>query len=333
MLVLKALIAGITCFPNSFAPSIQSKQTGARSTQSSLIFEKILARYSQSSDSCSNSLLADQIIQLTTQMLACLIRARERARQSYSDSVMRILTNIQMLTDVLKPRKFDSFDLQTELPQDTAFYFCYNQFSEQASEANKILIQDIRGPFTSFYECQSSLKILFRLLKESLTVYEALPGVFAGGSQSQQGRVKKGMPGFQEFGTLVDVEPTQIIQILINFLQISTENPLATFNHKTNTTSYDPSSQVCGMHPAQYSHLISLLHSETLSILPTVLTLFRDASLPMIKPILAPLKQLSQEKCIKNGDIQTYFEILELCSHMLIKFGVGSVFFVEKIAF
>lgn len=40
-----------------------------------------------------------------------MIRAKERSRQAYKESIERVLTNISMLLDVHRPRNFDSADL------------------------------------------------------------------------------------------------------------------------------------------------------------------------------------------------------------------------------
>ena len=56
-----------------------------------------------------------------------------------------MLTNIKMYLDVHRPRNFDAVDLTTEVPADTAMYFCYNQYEANASEAGKILIKDVKG--------------------------------------------------------------------------------------------------------------------------------------------------------------------------------------------
>ena len=55
-----------------------------------------------------------------------MIKAKERTKQAYRDSIERIITNIKMYVDVLRPRSFDAGDLTTEVPSDLAFYFCYN---------------------------------------------------------------------------------------------------------------------------------------------------------------------------------------------------------------
>ena len=74
-----------------------------------------------------------------------MVRAKERTKTAYKDSIERVVSNIRMYLDVLKPRNFDASDLTTEVPSDLAFYFCYNQFEANSSEAGKVLIKDIKG--------------------------------------------------------------------------------------------------------------------------------------------------------------------------------------------
>lgn len=74
-----------------------------------------------------------------------MVKAKERTRQAFKDSLGRIMTNIKMYLDVLRPRSFDAPDLGTEIPVDVGFHFCYNKFEMNASEAGHLLIKDIRG--------------------------------------------------------------------------------------------------------------------------------------------------------------------------------------------
>ena len=50
-----------------------------------------------------------------------------------------------MYLDVFKPRNFDAPDLTTEIPSELAYFFCFNNFEANASEAGKLLIKDIKA--------------------------------------------------------------------------------------------------------------------------------------------------------------------------------------------
>lgn len=50
------------------------------------------------------------------QLVPQLIKAREKHRQSFRDCLERIVTNLTMYLDVLRPRSFDAPDLATEVP-------------------------------------------------------------------------------------------------------------------------------------------------------------------------------------------------------------------------
>ena len=54
-----------------------------------------------------------------------------------------------MYLDVMRPRNFDANDLQTELPGDVIFQFCYESFVENSQDASKLLIKDIKTVSTS----------------------------------------------------------------------------------------------------------------------------------------------------------------------------------------
>ena len=122
-----------------------------------MIFESLIALYSQTKSGGPQSLLAgaqptqltsqvsEQICQVCLTIIPQLIKARERTKTAFKDSIERIITNIRMYLDVFRPRNFDAPDLATEIPSDLAYYFCYNNFEANASEAGKLLIKDVRG--------------------------------------------------------------------------------------------------------------------------------------------------------------------------------------------
>lgn len=55
---------------------------------------------------------------LSLQIQSKLHQAREKHRLAFSDTLMRVLTNLAMFVDVTKPRAFDAEDLNKELPAD-----------------------------------------------------------------------------------------------------------------------------------------------------------------------------------------------------------------------
>ena len=92
-----------------------------------------------------------------------MVKAKERTKVAYKDSIERIMSNIRMYMDVLRPRNFDATDLTTEVPSDLGFYFCYNVFEANSQEAGKVLIKDIKGitSWASLAQCQKNLGFLF----------------------------------------------------------------------------------------------------------------------------------------------------------------------------
>ena len=83
-----------------------------------------------------------------------------------------------------------------------------------------------------------------------------------------------------------------------------------------------------------YSHFVSHAKSLVLRTLPIVFVNFRDLCLPWIQDALTqPLVQLSHESCLKNGDLDTYFELLHLCQKLLRAYGIGSLNIITAVAF
>ena len=104
---------------------------------------------------------------------------------------MRTLTNLIIYLDVLKPRTFDSEELNKELPLDVLLSFAFQNFEDKASENGKLMIKDIRDVRLSdaLKIVQQITKLITKILTptESSTIYIPTSGA---------GIPKKGMPGF-----------------------------------------------------------------------------------------------------------------------------------------
>lgn len=87
------------------------------------------------------------------------------------------------------------------------------------------------------------------------------------------------------------------------------------------------------MHPVQYVHMISHAKSLVLKTLPKVIVNFRDLCMPWVPTLTQPLVRLSQESCLRNGDLDTYFELLTLCEKLLRSYSVGALPTVTAMAF
>lgn len=144
------------------------------------------------------------------QILSKLHTAREKIRQSYNDTLVRTITNLIMYLDVMKPRAFDSDELVKELPIDTLLSFAFQQFEEKASENGKLMIKDIRD--IKLNDTIKAVEQICQLIKkvliptESQTIY--IP-------QSGAGIPKKGMPGFTQYITQVEINIAEIIKLLL----------------------------------------------------------------------------------------------------------------------
>ena len=140
------------------------------------------------------------------------IRAREKARVAYKETLERALTNIVMYLDVLRPRNFESPELTTELPMDVTYEFCYTEFEANAQEASKLMIKDIRTTTAGLRNCKRNLDIMFRLLSKVLSLHTEVATVR--NTNSAASKVKRGLPGFNELGMTVEVS----ISIIMNRL-------------------------------------------------------------------------------------------------------------------
>jgi hypothetical protein len=80
----------------------------------------------------------------------------------YKESLDRVLQNVLIFLDVLKPRNFDSDDLTKELPLDSTYVFWHLAAQRNASEVGKLMIKDFKDQALS--EAFSSLRLLFEML-------------------------------------------------------------------------------------------------------------------------------------------------------------------------
>ena len=135
----------------------------------------------------------------------------------------RVLTNIVMYLDVLRPRNFDSLDLQTELPMDTTFAFCYDEFEVNATEANKLMIKDIRTTTVSMKSSKRNLEFMFKILEQILSLHTEIARVR--NTNMVTGKTKRGMPGFNEMGMTVEVTISVIMNRLIEVICMKDAQP------------------------------------------------------------------------------------------------------------
>lgn len=87
------------------------------------------------------------------------------------------------------------------------------------------------------------------------------------------------------------------------------------------------------MLPTQYSHLIAHAKNLALKTFPSIILNFRDLSLPYVHGLTQPLVLLSQESCLQAGDLDTYFDLLKLCTRLLDAYGIGALNSITAVAF
>jgi hypothetical protein len=96
-------------FPTSFKQIIAAKQTGLKKDSCSTTLERIVDLLPDTpSGQCGKK--------LAIRILSQLHVAREKTRLAYSDTLSRVLLNLLVFVDCLRPRGFDADDLLKELP-------------------------------------------------------------------------------------------------------------------------------------------------------------------------------------------------------------------------
>ena len=101
-----------------------------------------------------------------------------------------------------------------------------------------MLIKDIKGvgSWASLVQAQKNLGYLFRLLKGHLLMNKTLSRVQTMSSQVFAGKVKKGMPGFTEFGTSVEVQISGLMNPLLDILNMRQEESERIMNPSANSS-------------------------------------------------------------------------------------------------
>ena len=84
----------------------------------------------------------------------------------YRETIERVLTNILVFMDVMRPRNFDAQDLQRELPIDQTYIFWHANATQNCSEPNKLLIKDFKDEHLQ--EARENMAHLFKLLDHTL---------------------------------------------------------------------------------------------------------------------------------------------------------------------
>lgn len=134
----------------------------------------------------------------------------------HRETVERVLQNILIYLDVLKPRTFDAEDLSRELPQDVTFVYCNQAALKNASETGKLMVKDFKDlPAADAF---SNLQLMFTMLQSLL---KPLPNMtLARTSYNIVGKLKKGMPGSSQFGLQVEVQVSDFFSLFRTIFSI-----------------------------------------------------------------------------------------------------------------
>lgn len=115
-------------------------------------------------------MLQDKGIALTCLKFLCnLFKAREKARANFREWVTRVLTNIILFLDALKPRLFSESAevLNKPLPvNDVCFEFVFDrEASEERTDLQKLTIKDMRAQIQDLERVRTQLELLFKALE------------------------------------------------------------------------------------------------------------------------------------------------------------------------
>lgn len=142
-LALKGLLTALNLFPNCCAQLVTAKAPGNKRTHAGTVLETMIALYNPVAQK-QNSASARQIVKLCILIEAQFIRARENQKKVYKESIERVLQNILIYLDVLKPRTFDAEDLNKDLPLDSTFVFWHLSAQKNAAEVGKLMVKDFK---------------------------------------------------------------------------------------------------------------------------------------------------------------------------------------------
>ena len=87
------------------------------------------------------------IADVSLQFLCMMFKARDKCKQTYKEWVTRVLTNIMLFLDAIKPRLYSDTDLNKPLPiNDTCFEFIFDrEASDDRSDLSKLTIKEMRS--------------------------------------------------------------------------------------------------------------------------------------------------------------------------------------------
>jgi hypothetical protein len=151
----------LNLFPNCCITMVTAKTPGNKRTHAGTIFEVLASMYM-----CSTSASGKQVTKLCLLIETQFFRARENQKKVHRETMERILQNILIYTDVLKPRLFDADDLTKELPTDCTFVFWHLVAQKNASEVGKLMVKDFKDAAVS--GAIENMRLMFYMLESLL---------------------------------------------------------------------------------------------------------------------------------------------------------------------
>lgn len=162
-IIVEALLECLQLFPSTFKQIVSTnRQQGGKNKkdQVTLLFEDITKIF---------MLQNKQIAELSLKFLCNLFKARDKSQVNFREWVTRVLTNIILYLDAIKPRLFSesSEELNKPLPlNDVCFEFIFDrEASEDRTDLHKLTIKDMRAQIQDFDHVQNKIEFLFKALQ------------------------------------------------------------------------------------------------------------------------------------------------------------------------
>lgn len=147
-----------------------------------IALEKFPASYKQIISSKSNkkdmvTVLIEDVIRranghptitaLSIKFMASMYMARDKSKMHYGLFIQRVISNLRMYLNVLKPRVFSdqntSKEINEPLPIDSeCFSFIFHADSQE--NLSKLTIKDMRSQITHMFKVRQNITLLFSIL-------------------------------------------------------------------------------------------------------------------------------------------------------------------------
>lgn len=162
-IIVRSLLECLQMFPSTFKHILGSGRGGQRKKEFLMnVVEEVVRTFSEINDEITSDAL---------RFLSLSFRARDKSKVNYSNLLNRILSNLLLLLEGIKPRGIDDVEeIQQPLPiEDLCFSFIFDPSDSQNHESlDKLTLRDLREHLRNRSIVLRKVKLLFDLLKMTL---------------------------------------------------------------------------------------------------------------------------------------------------------------------